>query len=272
MNLDQLVKSPQKRDYSIGYFTLRKLIGWLGISLPFLLLFFQPLAHKMHRGIEISEAHPVKYHYLDKQVEWYGGTACHESPTQVCEEKSIPDFLGTISNYHQFYMRDIFVGILFILAAFLITYQGEGLLDNILSSLAGLCAVIVAIAPCYVDTFYKYHYIAAVGLFFIFMLFCFLIFMRQTPLSMNDPHFYLIRAQRRTYRVCGFIILICLLGCGYLKMTHHSGNLIFWLESVMLWSFGTSWLASGRFQMARIRLFYSEKNKQRWQNRHVENH
>lgn len=274
MNIENLFKSPQQRRQAINYDTLRKFVGWLGISLPLLLIILQPLSHKMHRGDFINADNPVQYHYRDMKVNWYcvdasqkdsvcrEVTACSLHSGYHCEETRIDDYLRTISNYHQFYMRDIFVGVLLILAAILITYQGESVKENILSSLAGICAVIVALAPCYDKDYFIYHYIAAVGLFFIFMLFCFIIFPDSTPDKSEDVLLPLHRLQRRTYRICGTIILFCLLTCGLLKYFKHEGNLVFWFESLMLWAFGISWLASGKFQMARIRLYLREENIQ----------
>jgi hypothetical protein len=272
MKIENLFKSRQQRQHAVNYDTLRQFIGWMGIALPVLLLIFQPFVHKMHEHDKINAENPVQYHYRDLQVAWYCGdslnreatcqsiSACSNFPSYNCEEQKIESYLATISNYHQFYMRDIFVGVLFILAAFLITYQGESVKENILSSLAGICAIIVALAPCYDKDFFIYHYVAAIGLFFIFMLFCFSIFPNATPDHTEDMLLPLHRAQRRTYRICGTIILICLLTCGMLKYVKHEGNLVFWFESLMLWAFGISWLASGKFQMARIRLYLKSEN------------
>lgn len=194
--------------------------------------------HRIHRGDLINAANPVQYHYCDIKVNWYcidptqpdstcrEITGCSSQEGYHCNETKINDYLSTISNYHQFYMRDVFVGVLLILAAFLITYQGETVKENILSSLAGICAVTVAIAPCYDKDFFIYHYIAAIGLFFIFMLFCFYIFPDSTPEKSEDVLLPLHRLQRRTYRICGTVILICLLTCGILKYFKHEGNLI----------------------------------------------
>lgn len=54
---------------------------------------------------------------------------------------------GSISGYYYTNMRDFFVGILCVVALFLISYQGYERIDNIVANLAGFSALGMIIFP-----------------------------------------------------------------------------------------------------------------------------
>ncbi len=58
------------------------------------------------------------------------------------------DFVqDSISSYYYTDMRNLFVGILVAVGVFLHAYKGHEKIDNILASLAALCALLVAFVP-----------------------------------------------------------------------------------------------------------------------------
>src|SRR5258706_5910903 len=53
----------------------------------------------------------------------------------------------TISHYYYTLMRDAFVGILWALGIFMVCYRGTRRWDDLASTVAGLCATVVALFP-----------------------------------------------------------------------------------------------------------------------------
>ena len=88
----------------ISYIALRRLIGVLGILLPFILMF--------------------------------GGYVFAGLLPKV-----------TISNYYYTNMRDFFIGLLFTISMFLITYKGYERIDIIITSLSGIAGLGIAVFP-----------------------------------------------------------------------------------------------------------------------------
>lgn len=201
----------------ISYLTLRKMIGILGIALPFMIWF----GHIVFRNM-----HP--------------------------EDETTPYWLYSISASHQWYMRDLFVCVICILAAFLFTYKGDKeTIDGAWANMAGGCAVLVAFCPTYADGLIPYfHYIGAVGLFLVFAIFCLWIFPKQLRGAKDST-----KRKRTTliiYISCGVTIVVCMALCYFVADKYgdplrklYPESYIFWLEAVMLVAFGFSWLVRG---------------------------
>lgn len=168
---------------------------------------------------------------------------------------------GSISGYYYTNMRDFFVGILCVVALFLISYQGYERIDNIVANLAGFSALGMIIFP----TKMSYHKIEKVGMFliddnisgFLHLFFATVFFF---TLSYNaiflftKRHSVNISKEKRRrnilYRACGIIMLIQILliivYMVFLRETYLSKTypiLIF--ESFALFAFGISWLVKG---------------------------
>jgi len=201
----------------ISYLTLRKLIGILGIALPFMVWF----GHSWFRGMHL-------------------------------DDKETPYRLYSISASHQWYMRDLFVCVICILAAFLFTYKGDQeTIDGAWANMAGAFAVLVAFCPTYAPGLIHYfHYIGAVGLFLVFAVFCLWIFPKQLRAAKDSA------ARKRTTRIiyisCGVTIVVGMILCLVLADEDedrlsklYPESKIFWLEAMMLVAFGFSWLVRG---------------------------
>lgn len=168
---------------------------------------------------------------------------------------------GSISGYYYTNMRDFFVGILCVVALFLISYQGYERIDNIVANLAGFSALGMIIFP----TKISYKEIEKVGIFliddnisgFLHLTFATIFFF---SLSYNSIFLFTKRhsaniskeKKRRNilYRICGIImllqILLIILYMVFLKETYLAKTypiLIF--ESIALFAFGISWLVKG---------------------------
>lgn len=86
------------------------------------------------------------------------------------------EHLTSISEAYHYRARDMFVGLLFAVAAMFVSFKGENSLERRLTLLASLCAVLVAIAPCECGRsrtwLTAFHFPAAAGVFMIFGYFC----------------------------------------------------------------------------------------------------
>jgi hypothetical protein len=167
-----------------------------------------------------------------------------------------PGISGSISAYYYSVMRDVFVGSLWAIAIFLICYRYD-LLDNIASTIAGCCAIGVALFPTTPDvgatqqqaTIGWIHSSFAMCFFLILALMAIFLF-RRTDQENPTPR----KQQRNTvYLICGIAILACVVLTALILLVpnlpvppwlraHHP---IFWLESASIVAFGVAWFVKG---------------------------
>jgi heme A synthase len=184
------------------------------------------------------------------------------------------EFQPSISHYYYSIMHIVFVGLLCLMGGFLITYRGKINFENIISNIAGFCAICVAIFPTNFNGFRgvggnncqficlttanndmvpayigKIHFGFAAVLFVCFVFFCMVIF--QKPDSDTQIG---IKKERRniTYKICGIIIIIsilCMAGITlYNGKTHDIWpDYVRFFETTSLIPFGFSWLLKGSF-------------------------
>ncbi len=98
----------------INYMTLRRLIGWMGVCLPFV----------VYLGNWVIFTHHV--------------TACLLPSSKV---------LYSLSGYYYTHMRGVFAGTFWALGVFLVAYNGFGWVDQVITTLAGLSAIGIATFP-----------------------------------------------------------------------------------------------------------------------------
>lgn len=161
--------------------------------------------------------------------------------------------LQSISESYHHRGRDWFVGLLFAVGVLFLSFSGENRLERVLSALAGLLAVVVAVAPCdcgrpQAPALSVLHFPAAGGLFAILGYFCW----RFRRTALGKTHRY-PEAQRRAR-----LYALCLAGmsaCGAMALAYAVAqprldaawpNYVFWMEALGLTSFGISWLAASR--------------------------
>lgn len=166
----------------------------------------------------------------------------------------------SISSYYYTNVRDVFVGILACVGLFMLTYTGYELIDNIVAKLTGLCALGIAIFPCFNAAsgrvgFFNLgraasnavHTLSA-GLFFLLLAINSIFLFTLTDGTGNVTRNKKIR--NAIYVGCGVIILACLGVIALLHLFFTQDQLdatvwIFILESVLLEAFGVSWLVKG---------------------------
>lgn len=169
--------------------------------------------------------------------------------------------LDSISMHYYTNFRDVFTGILISVSLFLITYRGYTVLDNGITNIIGVFGLGIALFPCGTDTVSSpvglflidlavsnvIHLVSA-SIFFLLLAVnsLFLFTKSDNPVSRESKKWF----RNVVYRICGGIILTSLVAMipamlfvdtGY----PGSGHSILILETVMLFSFGISWLVKG---------------------------
>lgn len=151
--------------------------------------------------------------------------------------------------------RNIFVGVLFAIAVFLILYKGYRKLEDYVLHIAGISVLGVALFP--VDKtddggafLVSAHSVFAVSFFICIFIVC--IFMSETSLKkLQDEDRK--RTFRRLYRLCasvmvGAVILAVIsrfLSADFIHALRKNGA-IFWFEAVSVWAFSAFWFIKTR--------------------------
>jgi hypothetical protein len=162
--------------------------------------------------------------------------------------------LGSVSEYYYTDMRNIFVGSMAAIGIFLICYRFDRL-DNVLSSIAGIAAIGVALFPTQPDNpthqqqIIGYLHAGFAGIVFVLLaVFCFVLFPRKDPGVGAERK----GARNRIFLVCGIVIVLALLliGATITPLIKESVtaqyHLRFWGEAVAIFAFGFSWLIKGQ--------------------------
>lgn len=193
----------------------RQLIGYIGLVLPFLLIFI------------------VKFRDGDER--WRS--------------------LASISAYYYTGAVAIFVGMLVALALFLFTYGGYNnkykWVDQWAARIAAVAALMVAFFPTrepagmtalpwWTPTTGFLHYVGASVLFAMFAVFALWLFRRTA--DGEQPKAADKWWRDNCYLVCGIVIVACILWTG---VNGWKVDPIFWPESIALVAFALSWLVKG---------------------------
>jgi heme A synthase len=161
--------------------------------------------------------------------------------------------LASISDsYHEGgWSRDIFVGFLFAISAFLVAYNGLDLpLEMWLAKAAAIAGILVGIFPCDCgrnnEIIPYVHFIAAAVMFLILAVFCGLFYKRA-----RAKHHRKADWRANIYALCGSLIVAAVVVLAYDGLTGNSlsariPRLIFYGEAVGLVAFGVSWLVASR--------------------------
>jgi len=161
-----------------------------------------------------------------------------------------------ISNYYYTGMRDVFVGTLFVIGFFMLSYRGYDRRDAIAGNLACLFAVGIALFPVApegdvsaVERVLDYvHTACTAGFFGALIYFCLCLFTRTDPSVPRTPQ---KKLRDRIYRACGYTMIACMLLIGGYLFIEDSADALrpytpaFWLEGIAIVAFGASWLVKG---------------------------
>lgn len=154
------------------------------------------------------------------------------------------------SYYEGGWSQSIFVGCLFAIAAFLLAYNGQSTREMILSKIAALAALGVALFPCECEVHTPdipyVHGAAAAIMFVVLANFCFIFYRRAR--TKGHPE-----ANRRAavYASCGVAIVISILVIALDNLMKHAisaqlNRLTYYCERAGLIAFGISWLTASR--------------------------
>jgi heme A synthase len=225
---------------------MRQTIGWLGLSLPFILL---------AGNYCINE-----YNLLNNET---------LVMTQCNTYTAASSFKPSISHYYYTTVGGLFTGTLSAVALFMFSYRGypqrdEEIVpsDSFMTNLAGICALGVAIFPtssnfCISDNVRTYissetmgcvHYIFA-GFFFISLAFISIFNFRRTAKVADFGKM----PSHNFYKYCGIVMLTCIALILVYSVWFEEKypalkayNITFVLETIALLAFGLSWLKKGR--------------------------
>lgn len=187
--------------------------------------------------------------------------------------------------YYVPHLRDLLVGALWAIGAFLVFYQGYStvprafrnlpawlhrhMTDTKLTTLAGIGALATAILPtcefqdhCDAKIIAGLHLAGSVtflGTLAVLSIWAF-------TESNADPHDWdaTKRWSNRVYKACGWTILAALIAAGlvlgfHIKTIGPLPQPVFWLESLAIWAFGTSWLVKGEAIQGLVSLLHRKK-------------
>lgn len=160
----------------------------------------------------------------------------------------------SISNYYHTGMRDVFVGALFAIGFFLLSYRGHEPADNRAGNLAFIFALGVALFPTIKDpnttiftTTEILHMVFTILFFSTLTYFCLCLFVKSDQEPPLPP-----KKQRRNlvYKISGWVMVACIV----LIATHAIPAVkewwpipkpVFWFEALAIWAFGWSWFVKG---------------------------
>lgn len=175
----------------------------------------------------------------------------------------------SISDFYHTTLRDIFVGTMFAIGIFLISYKGyrrdkgEWISDDWVATLAGIAAFGLALFPNESQAVVTvsqealglkvssiFHYISALTFFICLGVFCYFKFPKTAK-----------PVRRRIYFWCGHVIVISTIlititsymkvkGSPEMKAMVVDWNLVLWLEAIGVWAFAFSWLTKGKADLA----------------------
>ena len=169
------------------------------------------------------------------------------------------DLQPSMSHYYWTGMSDVFVGIITATGVFLLCYRGYARHDHIVSLVAGISAILVALFPVppiiadQLSSTQKYvglvHGAAAIVFLSSIAYFCLVLFVRHVPDGMPSTE---KKKRNLCYKIFGYIIVACIIAVIiYAAVPFINAKLsdipfVFWLEVIAFWSFGAAWLIKGQ--------------------------
>jgi hypothetical protein len=220
----------------ISYYNMRRAIGVLGITLPLIMVIGSSL---------------------------FGG----------CKDVQM-----SISAYYHTNMRNIFVGYNCAVALFLYAYRGHDWMDNLAGYLGCIFVLGVAFLPCNISAsdptclipakgqnplVGQLHNLSALLYFMILIVYSLFLFPKTHMDRLTGEKMTMGSMKKRrnvVYYICGSMMaaaLILIILYMYILKYHYPDlkrlNPVFWLECIVLISFGVSWLTKGQ-------LFFRDEN------------
>jgi len=150
--------------------------------------------------------------------------------------------------YEKGWSHVIFIGFLFAISAFLLAYNGYTRLQMILSKVAGIATLCIALFPCDCDGHDQLvpyvHGASAAITFAILAFFCYVFFQRAIDKSSGPA-----KSRAFIYASCGIVIVLVIIVLGIDHIVHalHVPRLTYYGEKAALIAFGVSWLTASHW-------------------------
>ena len=155
------------------------------------------------------------------------------------------------ASYHEGgWPRDFLVGSLFAISSFLFAYNGEKPSEMVLSKVAAVSALGVALFPCDCDRGNEIlpyvHYASAAAMFIVLACFCWIFYRRARAKGHREAAW-----RSYVYASCGVAIVaaVAVLALDFLTgeaIRAKCSRLVFYGEQTGLVAFGISWLVASR--------------------------
>ena len=218
-----LPRSTSTNPVFLSYYTMRRTVGIIALTFPFALAAGSILAALLGPSHQLS--HPL--------------------------------LQRSISDYYYTPMRNLYVGSLWSIAAFLASTRGYDLRDEITGYLAGACALGVAVCPSFNPHSSSYtpqefalgliHTAFAALMYLMLAYICIFLFRKSSP---EKPVTRRKRDRNRIYAASGLIMVACMIAMISLTILttverRHPSHWLFWCESLALFAFGVAWLTKG---------------------------
>lgn len=163
----------------------------------------------------------------------------------------------SLSQYYWTTSGVLFVSFLITFGIFLLSYTGYDKTDEVVTSIAGVAMILVALFPCEGGTDYLFaflsptltgaiHYASAIIAFISLGFMSYFQFTKSGGQMTNAK-----RKRNAAYRICGVVIAASILFMAPVRIipgvfeATNVVRLFFWLESLVVWAFGVSWLIKG---------------------------
>ena len=153
--------------------------------------------------------------------------------------------------------QSFFVGFLFSISAFLLAYNGLSFREMVMSKVASLAAICVALFPCKCDQQAEIipyvHAAAATAMFVVLAGFCYIFFLRA-----RSKGYMQANMRAAIYLLCGIAIVLSIVVLAFDKVSGgmvsaamnglglNGARLTFYVEHTGLIAFGISWLTASR--------------------------
>jgi len=198
-----------------------------------------------------------------KALRIYVGVVATFLPVLVYFASNGQDLSSVSVGYYSQLSRDIYVGSLFAIGAFLVGYNGHFFYEGIASKIAAAGAFIGAMTPTncvarqgsdfclhahLIEDWPITHLVSAAVMFLVLIYFCLGCFRKRALMKYRqDPSNVWARNRARLYLVCGIVMILALV-CGELiplALGYKPFKLVFITEMVALFAFGIAWLVAG---------------------------
>ncbi len=234
-------------NYLISYYSLRRLIGILGILLPFLCWGVNAFVNHLNLLNNPS--------FVD------------ESQTLVYTAGA--DLKSSVSDFYYSTAGPLFTGIMITVAIFLFCYVGykkdvaedrfAWLTDRLVATIAACCALGIVVFPTdsgqkitdNIHIFVSSSMIGTIHLIFSALFFLSMAMMSIINFRRHPGKVLITNARGKLFLICGWGIIACLLMLAlYFYIPRNSswlwGRFVYIMEVFMLLFFGIAWLAKGR--------------------------